>query len=74
MTRDKPTSGHSELSSCICFQEEGYYGAHAYFKAHQNETDDFNFVMESDEGAFTPKGLFFGGEYMYYKYLINYFG
>lgn len=42
-------------------EEEGYYGAHAYFKAHQNETDDFNFVMESDEGAFTPKGLFFGG-------------
>ncbi|XP_018320826.1 carboxypeptidase Q [Agrilus planipennis] len=42
-------------------EEEGLVGAQAYVKAHKNETQNFNFVMESDEGTFTPLGLKYTG-------------
>lgn len=40
-------------------EEEGLVGAFAYAKAHK--TDNLNFVMESDEGTFTPLGLQYSG-------------
>lgn len=42
-------------------EEEGYFGAQSYLKAHQNEIDNLNAVIESDEGTFTPTGLMFHG-------------
>ncbi|VEN50887.1 unnamed protein product [Callosobruchus maculatus] len=38
-------------------EELGLIGVHAYNKAHKHELDNFTFVMESDEGTFTPLGL-----------------
>lgn len=32
-------------------------GAYAYDKDHADELDNITFVMESDEGTFTPLGL-----------------
>ncbi|KAK4883593.1 hypothetical protein RN001_006912 [Aquatica leii] len=42
-------------------EEEGYIGAFAYAKAHQNETKNLDFVMESDTGIFTPLSFTYGG-------------
>ncbi|KAL1124188.1 hypothetical protein AAG570_001958 [Ranatra chinensis] len=42
-------------------EEEGLIGAFAYAKAHKNELNNFNLLMESDEGTFTPSGLEFKG-------------
>lgn len=42
-------------------EEEGYIGAFAYAKAHQNETRNLDFVMESDTGTFTPLGFTYSG-------------
>lgn len=42
-------------------EEEGLIGAIQYATTHANETKNFNLVMESDEGTFTPKGLEFSG-------------
>ncbi|KAK9884491.1 hypothetical protein WA026_007332 [Henosepilachna vigintioctopunctata] len=38
-------------------EEVGYVGAKQYYKDHKNETQNWNFIMESDEGTFTPYGL-----------------
>ncbi|CAG9840982.1 unnamed protein product [Diabrotica balteata] len=38
-------------------EEPGLIGVQAYDKAHKDELDNFIFVMESDEGTFTPLGL-----------------
>lgn len=42
-------------------EEEGLIGAVQYATAHANETQNFDLVMESDEGTFTPHGLEFAG-------------
>ncbi|XP_057665024.1 carboxypeptidase Q-like [Diorhabda carinulata] len=38
-------------------EEPGFIGAQAYDKVHKNELSDFTFVMEADEGTFTPLGI-----------------
>ncbi|XP_074033403.1 carboxypeptidase Q [Leptinotarsa decemlineata] len=38
-------------------EEPGLIGAQAYNKAHASELKDHIFVMESDEGTFTPLGI-----------------
>lgn len=38
-------------------EEFGYVGAQQYYKDHKNETHNWNFIMESDEGTFNPYGL-----------------
>ncbi|CAG9853982.1 unnamed protein product [Phyllotreta striolata] len=38
-------------------EEPGFKGVHQYEKDHKNELDNFTFVMESDEGVFTPLGI-----------------
>nr|CAH7756310.1 unnamed protein product [Callosobruchus chinensis] len=38
-------------------EEFGLIGVQAYNEAHKHELDNFTFVMESDEGTFTPLGL-----------------
>lgn len=38
-------------------EEFGLIGAHAYEEKHRNESDNINFIMESDEGTFAPRGL-----------------
>ncbi|CAG9859311.1 unnamed protein product [Phyllotreta striolata] len=40
-------------------EEDGLIGVQSYNKTHEKELDDFVFVMESDEGTFTPLGLIF---------------
>lgn len=42
-------------------EEQGYVGAYAYEKKHRQELDKINFIMESDEGTFTPLGLSMAG-------------
>ncbi|XP_026745899.1 carboxypeptidase Q-like isoform X1 [Trichoplusia ni] len=42
-------------------EELGLIGAYAYEKAHRHESDNINFIMESDEGTFAPLGLAVGG-------------
>lgn len=42
-------------------EEEGFVGATAYATAHKSELKNLNFVMESDEGTFTPLGLLYSG-------------
>lgn len=42
-------------------EEEGLVGAYQYEKMHRNESSNINFIMESDEGTFTPKGLEYAG-------------
>ncbi|KAI5631307.1 peptidase family m28 domain-containing protein [Phthorimaea operculella] len=42
-------------------EELGLIGAYAYEEKHRNESDNINFIMESDEGTFTPLGLYVGG-------------
>ncbi|XP_013190143.2 carboxypeptidase Q isoform X1 [Amyelois transitella] len=38
-------------------EELGLIGAYAYEERHRNESDNINFIMESDEGTFAPLGL-----------------
>lgn len=38
-------------------EELGLIGAYAYERRHRNESDNINFIMESDEGTFAPRGL-----------------
>ncbi|KAJ8984616.1 hypothetical protein NQ317_009842 [Molorchus minor] len=40
-------------------EENGMAGVNTYNSVHQDELDDFVFIMESDEGTFTPLGLEF---------------
>ncbi|XP_044258643.1 carboxypeptidase Q-like [Tribolium madens] len=42
-------------------EEFGYVGASGYAQQHQNETDNFVFLMESDIGTFNPVGLEYAG-------------
>lgn len=42
-------------------EEEGLWGAQAYYAAHLKEMDNFDLVMESDIGTFQPTGLSFSG-------------
>ncbi|XP_061706561.1 carboxypeptidase Q-like isoform X1 [Cydia pomonella] len=42
-------------------EELGLVGAYAYEKKHRNESDNINFIMESDEGTFAPLGLAVAG-------------
>ncbi|CAH0629041.1 unnamed protein product [Chrysodeixis includens] len=42
-------------------EELGLIGAYAYEKKHRHESDNINFIMESDEGTFAPLGLAVGG-------------
>ncbi|XP_055371912.1 carboxypeptidase Q-like [Condylostylus longicornis] len=43
-------------------EEFGYLGASQYHKDHkETEEEEFNFMMESDSGTFTPLGLGFSG-------------
>lgn len=38
-------------------EELGLIGAQQYKEAHANESDNLNFIMESDEGTFNPVGI-----------------
>ncbi|XP_053600338.1 carboxypeptidase Q-like [Plodia interpunctella] len=38
-------------------EEPGLIGAAAYLRRHLSQLSDINFVMESDEGTFKPRGL-----------------
>ncbi|XP_047989863.1 carboxypeptidase Q-like [Leguminivora glycinivorella] len=42
-------------------EEPGLVGAQAYINKHINELDKIDFVMESDEGTFKPRGLTVAG-------------
>ncbi|CAG9562976.1 unnamed protein product [Danaus chrysippus] len=42
-------------------EELGLIGAYAYEEKHRNESHNINFIMESDEGTFAPRGLVVGG-------------
>lgn len=42
-------------------EELGLVGAVAYEKQHRNESNNVNFIMESDEGTFAPLGLAVAG-------------
>ncbi|KAJ8726845.1 hypothetical protein PYW08_015242 [Mythimna loreyi] len=42
-------------------EELGLYGAQAYKKAHESESHNINYIMESDEGTFAPLGLVANG-------------
>lgn len=42
-------------------EELGLIGAYAYEEKHRNESHNINFIMESDEGTFTPLGLVVAG-------------
>ncbi|OWR42016.1 putative Transferrin receptor [Danaus plexippus plexippus] len=42
-------------------EELGLIGAYAYEEKHRNESHNINFIMESDEGTFAPRGLAVGG-------------
>ncbi|KAJ2950646.1 hypothetical protein O0L34_g8902 [Tuta absoluta] len=42
-------------------EELGLIGAYAYEEKHRNESDNINFIIEADEGTFTPLGLYVGG-------------
>ncbi|KAK2722583.1 hypothetical protein QYM36_002952 [Artemia franciscana] len=43
-------------------EEQGLLGAEKYFNQHQNELNNFVFVMESDSGTFDPQGLQYTGD------------
>ncbi|CAN7948834.1 unnamed protein product, partial [Ixodes pacificus] len=38
-------------------EEQGNFGARAYYDRHQSEAPNMNIVMESDQGTFKPLGL-----------------
>ncbi|XP_038213393.1 carboxypeptidase Q-like [Zerene cesonia] len=42
-------------------EEFGLIGAYAYEEKHRNESQNINFIMESDEGTFAPLGLTVAG-------------
>ncbi|XP_060099445.1 carboxypeptidase Q [Heteronotia binoei] len=42
-------------------EEQGGVGAEQYYKLHKVNISNFDIVMESDEGTFTPTGLAFTG-------------
>ncbi|XP_060800704.1 carboxypeptidase Q-like [Amyelois transitella] len=42
-------------------EELGLIGAFAYEERHRNQSDNINFIMESDEGTFAPLGLSVAG-------------
>ncbi|KAI4458368.1 protease family m28 plasma glutamate carboxypeptidase-related [Holotrichia oblita] len=42
-------------------EEVGLVGAFAYAARHKQENQNFNLLMESDEGTFNPLGIEFGG-------------
>uniref|UniRef100_A0A8C6XCX7 Carboxypeptidase Q n=1 Tax=Naja naja TaxID=35670 RepID=A0A8C6XCX7_NAJNA len=42
-------------------EEQGGIGAEQYYKLHKVNISNFDMVMESDEGTFTPTGLAFTG-------------
>ena len=42
-------------------EEEGLLGAQQYFDRHKGDLHNFDLVMESDMGVFTPYGLLFQG-------------
>ncbi|XP_064622443.1 carboxypeptidase Q-like isoform X2 [Lineus longissimus] len=42
-------------------EEEGHFGGQAYFSAHKTDVNNYDLVMESDMGTFTPYGLTFDG-------------
>ncbi|XP_049865304.1 carboxypeptidase Q-like isoform X1 [Pectinophora gossypiella] len=42
-------------------EEPGLVGAAAYLDKHKHELNDIDFIMESDEGTFSPEGLIVGG-------------
>ncbi|KAB7506175.1 Carboxypeptidase Q [Armadillidium nasatum] len=42
-------------------EEQGIWGGDAYFAAHGEEKENFQLVMESDMGTFTPYGIDFSG-------------
>ncbi|KAJ8724868.1 hypothetical protein PYW07_015826 [Mythimna separata] len=44
-------------------EELGLIGVHAYKKAHEDESHNINFIMESDEGTFAPLGLVANGNH-----------
>ena len=42
-------------------EEAGGVGSLGYYNAHQNDSDNFSVLFESDEGVFTPYGVQFTG-------------
>ncbi|XP_045763949.1 carboxypeptidase Q-like [Maniola jurtina] len=42
-------------------EELGLIGAYAYEEKHRKENQNINFIMESDEGTFAPRGLVVAG-------------
>ncbi|XP_050678323.1 carboxypeptidase Q-like [Leptidea sinapis] len=42
-------------------EELGLIGAYDYEERHRNESNNINFIMESDEGTFSPLGLVVAG-------------
>ncbi|CAF4895198.1 unnamed protein product [Pieris macdunnoughi] len=42
-------------------EELGFVGVNAYAEKHKNESHNINFIMESDEGTFAPRGLSVAG-------------
>lgn len=42
-------------------EESGGAGSEAYYNQHQNESDNFDILFESDIGVFTPYGIEFNG-------------
>ncbi|KAJ8306256.1 hypothetical protein KUTeg_016801 [Tegillarca granosa] len=41
--------------------EQGGVGSSQYYGRHKKDIDNFDLVMESDEGTFTPYGIYFSG-------------
>ncbi|KAJ8307989.1 hypothetical protein KUTeg_012863 [Tegillarca granosa] len=48
----------------ISWQEQGGVGSSQYYGRHKKDIDNFDLVMESDEGTFTPYGIYFSGDTM----------
>lgn len=42
-------------------EEEGGYGGQEYYKQHKKDIKNYDMVLESDEGTFTPLGMNFQG-------------
>ncbi|XP_012941770.1 carboxypeptidase Q [Aplysia californica] len=42
-------------------EELGIIGGQSYYKKHAHEAKNFDIIMESDKGTFTPQGLQFSG-------------
>ncbi|KAL3874665.1 hypothetical protein ACJMK2_037646 [Sinanodonta woodiana] len=52
-------------------EEQGLVGSQAYYEAHKINISNFDFVMESDAGTFTPQGLGFTGNNGSYEVIKN---